>query len=42
MQDIPERRNNKETNTDYIKSLIDQIGFLKKENKTKNTIIQIL
>ena len=41
IQDIQERRNNKETNG-YVKSLTDQINFLKAENKTKNTIIQIL
>ena len=29
-------------NNDYVTSLIDQINFLKEENKTKNTIIQIL
>ena len=41
IQDIQERRNNKET-YGYVKSLTDQINFLKAENKTKNTIIQIL
>ena len=31
-----------ETNDGYVTSLTDQINFLKEENKTKNTIIQIL
>ena len=39
MQDIQERPYNKETSNDYVKSLIN---FLKVENKTKNTVIQIL
>ena len=42
MQDIQEPFNNKETNNGYVTSLTDQINFLKEENKTKNTIIQIL
>ena len=42
LQDIQELPNNKETNNGYITSLTDQINFLKEENKTKNTIIQIL
>ena len=42
VQDIQERPNNKETNNGYGTSLTDQIYFLKKENKTKNIIIQIL
>ena len=39
MQELP---NNKETNNGYLTSLTDQINFLKEENKTKNTVIQIL
>ena len=39
MQECP---TNKETNNDYVTSLTDQINFLREENKTKNTIIQIL
>ena len=39
MQELP---NNKETNNGYLTSLTDQINFLKEENKTKNTAIQIL
>ena len=39
MQDVQERPYNKETSNDYVKSLIN---FLKVENKTKNTVIQIL
>ena len=35
---MEERPNRKETNNGYI---TDQINFLKEENKTKNTIIQI-
>ena len=42
LQDIQELPNNKETSNGYITSLTDQINFLKEENKTKNTIIQIL
>ena len=42
LQDIQELPNNKETNCSYLTSLTDQITFLKEENKTKNTIIQIL
>ena len=42
LQDIQELPNNKETNNGYVTSLTDQINFLKEENKTKNTIIQIL
>ena len=42
LQDIKELPNNKETNNGYVTSLTDQINFLKEENKTKNTIIQIL
>ena len=42
LQVIQELPNNKETNTGYITSLTDQINFLKEENKTKNTIIQML
>ena len=42
LQDIQELPNNKETNNGYLKSLTDQINFLKEENKTKNTIVQIL
>ena len=42
LQDIQELPNNKETSNGYIKSLTDQINFLKEENKTKNTIIQSL
>ena len=42
MQDIQDRPNNKETNTDYVTLLIDQINFLKEENNTKNTIMKIL
>ena len=41
IQDIQELPNNKETNNGYVTSLTDQINFLKEENKTKNTIIQI-
>ena len=32
----------KKTNYDYVTLLIDQINFLKEQNKTKNTIIQVL
>ena len=39
MQDIQELPNNKEPNNGYVKSLTDQIKFLKEENKTKNTMI---
>ena len=42
MQDLQELPNNKETNNRYVTSLNDKIKFLKKENKTKNIIIQIL
>ena len=42
LHDIQELPNNKETNNGYVTSLTDQINFLKEENKTKNTIIQIL
>ena len=42
LQDIQELPHNKETNNGFITSLTDQINFLKEENKTKNTIIQIL
>ena len=42
MQDIQELPNNNETNNGYVTLLTDQINFLKEENKTKNTIIQIL
>ena len=42
LQDMQELPNNKETNNGYVTSLTDQINFLKEENKTKNTIIQIL
>ena len=31
-----------DTNIDHVTLLIDQINFLKEENNTKNTIIQIL
>ena len=41
LKDIQELPNNKETNNSYVTSLTDQINFLKEENKTKNTIIQI-
>ena len=40
LQDIQELPNNKETNNGYVTSLTDQINL--EENKTKNTIIQIL
>ena len=39
MQELP---NKKETNNGYASSLTDPINFLKEENKTKNTVIQIL
>ena len=42
LQDMQELPNNKETNNGYLTSLTDQINFLKEENKTKNTVIQIL
>ena len=42
LQDIQELPNNNETNNGYVTLLTDQINFLKEENKTKNTIIQIL
>ena len=42
LQDIQELPNNNETNNGYVTLLIDEINFLKEENKTKNTIIQIL
>ena len=42
IQDIQERPNNKETSNGYVTSLADQINFLKEENKTKTTILQIL
>ena len=42
LQDMQELPNNKETNNGYLMSLTDQINFLKEENKTKNTVIQIL
>ena len=42
IQDIRECPNNKETNNGYLTSLTGQISFLKEENKTKNTVIQIL
>ena len=42
MEEIRERSNNKKANYDYVTSLIDQIDFLKEQNKTKNTIIQVL
>ena len=42
LQDIQELSNSKETNNGYVTSVTDQINFLKEENKTKNTIIQIL
>ena len=41
LKDIQELPNNKETNNSYVTSLTDQINFLKEENKTKNTLIQI-
>ena len=42
MEEIRERPNNKKANYDYVTSFIDQIDFLKEQNKTKNTIIQVL
>ena len=42
MQDLQELPNNKETNNRYVTSLNDERTLLKKENKTKNIIIQIL
>ena len=42
IQGIQERPNKKETNNVYVTSLTEQINFIKEENKTKNTIIQIL
>ena len=41
-QDIQKHPNNKETNNDYVMWLIDEIKFLKEENKKKNSIILIL
>ena len=39
---MQERPNNKEMNNGNVTSSTDQINFLKKKNKTKNTITQIL
>ena len=42
LQDIQELPYNKETNDEYVMRLNDQINFMKKENKTNNSKIQIL